>query len=156
MTAQTETYDGTHYQVVLMNMRDGSVQGHAHGCADLKRGQKFAADQDPEAAWDVLTKAEAWVGYNSDFLAEGGEENAYEIQWLPCAKHVPVGDQHAEYEKAFGEEHVPVAYQEPEKDLTVTSKKGSKWTYIYVGGELVAEVRNDHVGTTLDFLRNPA
>jgi hypothetical protein len=93
MAAQTGTYDGEgHYQVVLMNRRDGGVEGHAHGCADLTRGsRKFAGDQDPEDAWDVFTKHEAWVGYNSDFLAEGPESGQYEIQWLPCAKHVPQG-----------------------------------------------------------------
>lgn len=138
MTAQTDTYDGTHYQIVLMNMRDGSVQGHAEGCADLKRGvRKFAEPSQADEAWDVLSKEEAREGYNADFDEE--TDGWYDIDWKPCADHVPATHE--------------VVEAAPVKDVTVTSKKGSKWTYIYVGGDLVAEVRNDQVGTVLDFFQ---
>lgn len=157
MTKQAHKYDGIHFQVVTMNMRDGSVQGHIHGCADLKRGvKKFAEPSQADDFMDVETKADAWLDYNSDFLAEGGPDNAYDIQWLPCAKAVPEGDTQAAYEAAFGEEHTPVAYQSEvvTAETTVTVKRGPKWTYIFVNGEQVMEVRShlaDQVLATVNF-----
>lgn len=106
------------YEIALVNITDGTVQGHKAGCADLKRGnlRKHAAD-----VWEfpVDDKAEAWLNYNSDFLAEGGEDNAYEIQWSPCAKHVPEGDTHARYVEAFESDETEQAesvttYADPE------------------------------------------
>lgn len=79
------------YSVALVNMRDGSVQGHKGDCADLKRGKSYA---DEPWVLDVEDKAQAWLEYNVDFIAEGGEENAWDIKWLPCADHVPAGDPH--------------------------------------------------------------
>lgn len=117
MAVRTDKYDGVHFQVTLMNMRDGSVQGHGAGCADLKRGKaKFAEPMQATEVWDVVTKADAWLSYNSDFLAEGGESNAYEIDWLPCAKHIEEGDTHAVYVEAFeSSDTEPVTpYADPE------------------------------------------
>jgi hypothetical protein len=132
------------HNIALVNITDGTVHGHKAGCADLTRG---ALRRHADEAWtfEVEDKADAWFNYNSDFLSEGGEDNAYEIQWAPCAKHVPEGDNHARYEAAFGEEHTPVAYQEEvvTHEPVVTKKVGAKWTYIYVDGTLVAEIRND-------------
>ena len=144
MSKQAHKYDGIHFQVVTMNMRDGSVQGHIHGCADLKRGvKKFAEPSQADDFMDVETKADAWLDYNSDFLSEGGPDNAYDIQWLPCAKAVPEGDTQAAYEAAFGEEHTPVAYQSEvvTHDEEITMKVGRIWTYVYKNGDLIAEVR---------------
>jgi hypothetical protein len=86
------------FNIVLINMADGSVAGHGAGCGDIKRNSGSYAD----APWglSVATKHEAWVAYNSDFLAEcyddanhdeaaGVCHNAYTIHWLPCAAHVP-------------------------------------------------------------------
>lgn len=143
MAKSTHKYDGVHYQVVLMNMRDGSVQGHAAGCADLTRGKaKFAEPSQSEEVWDVITKADAWLGYNADFLAEGGEDNAYEINWLPCANHIEDGDTHAAYVAEFGE--VPQSAFAPAEAPSVTVKVGRIWTYVYAAdGSLLAEVRTD-------------
>lgn len=92
----------TTHQVALVNISDGSVQGHRAGCADLTRGnlRRHASE-----AWTlrVVDKAHAWLEYNSDFLAEGGEDNAWPIDWKPCADHVPAGDEHARYQAAFGD-----------------------------------------------------
>ena len=131
------------HNIALVNITDGTVHGHKAGCADLKRGTlRKHADQ----AWEfeVADKADAWFSYNSDFLAEGGEDNAYEIQWAPCAKHVPEGDNHARYEAAFGET-TPIAYQteitthEPVMEV----KRGRKWTYLHIDGVQVLEVRTE-------------
>lgn len=146
MAKQTHKYDGAHYQVTLMNMRDGSVQGHAAGCADLTRKtDKYAEPLQATDLWDVETLADGWFSYNSDFLAEGGEDNAYDINWMPCTSHIPAGDTHAVYEAAFGEEHTPVAFQTEvvTHKPVITTKVGAKWTYIYSDGTLIAEVRND-------------
>jgi len=137
MTAQTTTYDGTHFQVALMNMRDGSVQGHAAGCNDLKRGiAKFAEPHQAEDIWDVLSKQQAREGYNADFDEE--TDGWYDIEWLPCAKHVP----------ATHEEEAPA--DEPGSDFAVdgvTVKVGRKWTYMYLDGVLIAEVLNEQAET---------
>jgi hypothetical protein len=142
-------YDGVHYQVVTMNMKDGSVQGHAHGCADLKRGKaKFAEPSQADDFMDVTSKHDAWLDYNADFLPEcydhencdeaaGRCANAYEIHWLPCADAVP----------AFAEEEeAPVAEAAAP---VVTTRVGRKWTYVFVDGEEVAYVRNDMVALVL-------
>lgn len=153
MSIQTAKYDGEHYQVMVVNMRDGSVQVHGVGCADLKRSKAKFAD-DP-TLWDCKDTADVWASYNSDFLAEGGETNAYDLHWLPCANHVPAGDNHAKYVEWFGDDAVPVAYQTEvvTHEPVITTKVGRKWTYIYSDGDLVAEVRNDSVAAVLGALR---
>jgi hypothetical protein len=79
------------FDVVTMNMRDGSVQGHKAGCADLKRGRaKFSEPEMAEYVETVETKAEARASYNADFDYE--TDGWYEIEWAACAKHVPEGD----------------------------------------------------------------
>lgn len=99
------------YNVALVNMTDGSVQGHKAGCADLKKhaNKRHFADE----AWEleVSSKNEAWLNYNSDFLAECYTHddvcdesksvcaNAYDIKWLPCANHVPEFDSPVESSK---------------------------------------------------------
>jgi hypothetical protein len=137
------------FEIALVNISDGTVQGHKAGCADLTRGNLRKHNND---AWtfEVQDKAEAWFDYNSDFLAEGGPENAYDIDWKPCANHVPDGDKMAAYNAAFGEDHTPVAYQAPVVETTevsaagVTIKVGRKWTTMHAAdGTLIAEVRND-------------
>lgn len=160
MAINTNKYDGVHYQVVLMNMKDGSVQGHAAGCADLKRGvHKFAEPyQAEDGLWDVETKIDAWYAYNADFFAECYEHencdetkgicaNAYDIKWLPCANHVP-----AEPEVEETNDEV-IVLDEPKK-TDVEVKRGRKWTYIFVNGEQVMEVRTelaDQVLATINF-----
>lgn len=122
--------------IALVNLNTGEVEGHKAGCADLTRGHRKHSDEVWE--FEVDTKAEAWFSYNSDFLSEGGEDNAYEIKWFPCAKHVPEGDQHALYVEAFETPAEPT----PAEPVTEV-KQGTKWTYVYVNGQLVAEIRND-------------
>lgn len=149
MSIQTAKYDGEHYQVMVVNMRDGSVQVHGVGCADLKRSKSKFADE--PTLWDCKDTADVWASYNSDFLAEGGEENAYDLKWLPCASHVPTADNHERYLEWFGDDHTPVAYQAP---LKVTTRVGRKWTYVFLDGAEIAYIRNDQVGTVIDALNN--
>lgn len=89
------------HKITLINMADGSVAGHKAGCADIKRGAASHADR--PWTFSVANKVEAWEAYNSDFFAEclsheGCDEskavcsNAYTIEWLPCAAHVPTFD----------------------------------------------------------------
>lgn len=137
-----QQYDGVHFQVVTMNMKDGSVQGHAHGCADLKRGKaKFAEPQQANDFMDVLSKHDAWLDYNCDFLPEcynhdncdeaaGRCDNAYDIHWLPCADAIP-----AFTEAPAEEAPAPAA-------PVVVVRKGTKRTLITVNGEEVAYVLN--------------
>lgn len=84
------------YKVTIRNLSDGSVEGHAAGCADLKRNvvkrgrRNLAVDHAFTEA--TTSKRASWLDYNADFIAEGGEENAWPIEWLPCADHVPAED----------------------------------------------------------------
>ena len=151
MTINREKYDGVHFQVVTMNMKDGSVQGHAIGCRDLTRGKaKFAEPSQAEQPVDVETKADAYVEYNQDFLAEGS--GGYDIDWLPCAKHVPAGDQDAAVAAFLGEDEAEAPVEETLSQMTI--KAGRKWTYIYAAdGSLIAEVRNDSVALVIAALQ---
>lgn len=85
----------TNYEIALVNMTDGTVQGHAAGCADLKRGKAKHADE--VWAFPAQSKHEAFVNYNSDFIEENEDgsdnyDNCHPIFWLPCADHVPAED----------------------------------------------------------------
>lgn len=129
------------HSIALVNIYDGTVQGHKAGCADLSRGQlRRHADQ----AWnlEVEHKHEAWISYNIDFLNEGEESGAYDIDWKACTKHVPQGpeDTYAVWAAEF-----PQVEQKP----VVTTKVGPKWAYIYVDGEQVAEVKSQFVDAVL-------
>lgn len=125
------------HSIALVNITDGTVQGHKAGCADLTRG---ALRKHGSEVWnlEVDSKLEAWENYNEDFLAECDDfdgdcdhENAvcshsWSITWLPCAKQVPV---HAEAPKVV----------EPSKEV----KRGPKWTYLFIDGVQVLEVRTE-------------
>lgn len=73
------------HKITLINLRTGEVEGHAAGCADIKRGKAKHAD----APWtfSVSTKADARAEYNADF--DEATDGWYDINWLPCADHVP-------------------------------------------------------------------
>lgn len=141
MAINTEKYDGGHYQVVLMNMRDGSVQGHAAGCADLKRGKaKFAEPMQADEVWDVEVKEDAREAYNADFDEE--TDGWYDIDWLPCANHIPA-------QREVTLDQVADAIERSQGKPEVTTRVGRKWTYVFVDGEEVAYVRNDMVALVL-------
>jgi hypothetical protein len=83
----------TTFRVELLNRADGSVDGHRHGCADIARiARKERIDR--SGSWEVTSKRQAFLDYNADFIeeADGDESNTYEINWLPCADHVPATD----------------------------------------------------------------
>lgn len=139
------------HSIALVNITDGTVQGHKAGCADLSRG-KLRRHANEVWNLEVETKHEAWAEYNADFLAEGPESGQYEINWLPCTKHVPQGneDTYEAWDAEQDEEHGQIAEDVLAEIVapvnpTTTVKRGTKWTYVYVGGELVAEIRNDQV-----------
>lgn len=92
----------TSYNVVLMNMTDGSVQGHAAGCADLKkRNRKFAEPSQADYPMKVVDCDAAREEYNADFDEE--TDGWYDITWMPCAKAVPSREDRQRVEE-FGEE----------------------------------------------------
>ena len=91
----------TLHRVETLNRADGSVDGHAAGCADIaKVAKRERLDRSGEQ--QVSSKYAAWRDYNSDFIAEHEHDgcdidkgecgNAYDINWLPCADHVPAFD----------------------------------------------------------------
>jgi hypothetical protein len=55
------------FEVTLVNITDGSVQGHKAGCADLTRGNLRKHAEEPWTL-EVTDKAQAWFEYNADFL----------------------------------------------------------------------------------------
>lgn len=87
------------YEIETLNRADGSVDGHRAGCADIARiAKKERIDR--SGSWTVTSKLQAWADYNADFIGEcydhetcdeahGQCANAYTINWLPCADHVP-------------------------------------------------------------------
>lgn len=88
------------HSVTLVNITDGTVHGHKAGCADLKRGN-LRKHAEGKFTLEVESKAVAWETYNADFIPEAiadgmpVESSAYEIEWAPCANHVPEGDREA-------------------------------------------------------------
>lgn len=134
MAINKTKYDGVHYQVSVMNMVDGSVQVHGAGCADLKRGKNFAEKYQANELWDCVDREDIREAYNADFDEE--TDGWYDMTWMPCAKHVPEREVEAPAE------------------AKVEVKRGPKWTYIFVDGEQVMEVRShlaDAVLATVKF-----
>lgn len=66
---------------------DYDVSVHRAGCADVPKAIK-GHDHFLEE-WD--SKRDLWLDYNSDFLAEGGEEAAWPIHFYPCTAGLPDG-----------------------------------------------------------------
>lgn len=135
----------TTFEIVTMNMRDGSVQGHAAGCADLKRGvRKFAEPDQADYPLPVANKHEAWLEYNADFIAEhdhdgcdveaGHCDNAYTIEWLPCADHVPATAAPAKPKRSRAKKATA-----PKLEM----KNTGKYTRFYVDGKEVSYVPNE-------------
>lgn len=77
--------------ITLINT-DSGVIAHKTGCRDIARDIKthglgpFPADHFVE---DSTSKRQTFLDYNSDFIAEGGEENAWPIDWKPCCNSLP-------------------------------------------------------------------
>lgn len=114
-------------QVTTITHRDGSVHAHKTGCADIKRGHaKKVWSQWDFTEWDVQSKREAFESYNADFI-DDGDDACWPIEWAPCTDELP-------------EQDVASAI---ERSQEITTKVGTKWTYIYRGSELIAEVRTD-------------
>lgn len=141
MAINKTKYDGVHFQVAVMNMRDGSVQVHGAGCADLKRGQaKFAEKFQANEVWDCIDREDIREAYNADFDEE--TDGWYDMTWMPCASHVPA------------REVDEVAEAIVESATGIDVKRGPKWTYIFVNGVQVMEVRSefaDQVLANIDF-----
>lgn len=126
------------FSITLINQTDGTVDGHRAGCADIKRSRKHA---DEPWTFEVDSKRDAYLAYNADFIAESGEEEGHwEINWLPCAHHVP--------------ETTPAAETFPAHVPGIGIKRGPKWTYLFSSdGAVIARFRNDAVGTLADVLK---
>jgi hypothetical protein len=66
---------------------DYDVSVHRADCADVAKATKghdwFNDEFD--------SKRDLWLDYNSDFLAEGGEDAAWPIHFYPCTAGLPDG-----------------------------------------------------------------
>lgn len=91
--ADNATRDGLPtYDVTYVNEAKGGVSAHIAGCKDLDKVGKGNHDEEAGTV-TVTSKHDAWLEYNSDFLAEDPSgENAWDIDWKNCAKHVPHHD----------------------------------------------------------------
>lgn len=71
------------------------VMVHLAGCRDIARTKKR---QGPfwSGEWveDFESKRDLWLDYNSDFIEEGGVENAWEIYFYPCTKGLEDGGEY--------------------------------------------------------------
>lgn len=66
---------------------DYDVSVHRADCADVPkaiRGHDYFEEE-------FETKRDLWLDYNSDFIAEGGEENAWPVHFFPCTHGMPDG-----------------------------------------------------------------
>lgn len=139
------------HEVTLANTNDGAVHGHKAGCADLKRGKAYSHHRTEQFTLAVTDKAEARAEYNADF--DQDTDGWYDVEWLPCAKHVP--------EEA---EEAPLAADEPAKAesnaeaefaaLATKDWRGNYNTVFAPAAELIAagagvEVRTVAVSTML-------
>jgi hypothetical protein len=115
------------FDVTLQNMSDGSVQGHRTGCADINKRRRNAKVQPGDEPWPLTVqhKHEAWVNYNSDFLAEGPESGQYNIDWLPCADGVPQGPSD-DYATWLAEENSETTEPEPKEPFKAVAPKARK------------------------------
>jgi hypothetical protein len=129
MAINKTKYDGVHFQVAVMNMKDGSVQVHGAGCADLKRGKNFAEKFQADEVWDCIDREDIREAYNADFDEE--TDGWYDMTWMPCASHVPDRT------------------EAPVEESKVEVKRGPKWTYIHVNGVQVMEVRSEFADQVL-------
>lgn len=66
---------------------DYDVSVHRADCADVAKSIK-GHDYFRE---EFETKRDLWLDYNSDFLAEGGEDAAWPIHFYPCTDGLPDG-----------------------------------------------------------------
>lgn len=88
-------------KVTVINGSGGTdpydVMVHKAGCADIKKA--IRRDGFPHAHWDeeATSKRDFWLEYNADFIAEGGEENAWPVHFYACTAGLPEG---GEYGKA--------------------------------------------------------
>lgn len=88
----------TTFAIQMVNMADGTTAGHKAGCSDLK---KLAQRHEVLDVEHYATKYDAWLDYNYDFIAEGGADSAWPIDWKACANHIPAGEPEADPEAAF-------------------------------------------------------
>jgi hypothetical protein len=77
-------------KVITINGNGGNdydVAVHRADCKDVKkdiRGHDYFEEE-------FETKRDLWLDYNSDFLAEGGEEAAWPIHFHACTAAMPDG-----------------------------------------------------------------
>lgn len=80
-------------KVVTINGSGGSdpydVMVHRHGCADVKKALVRGGFQHDYFVEEVESKRELWLGYNSDFIAEGS--GAWDIHFYQCTAGLPDG-----------------------------------------------------------------
>lgn len=69
-------------RITFINNND-IVEIHGEGCSDIsKKLRKFNVEF--AGTGEFATVREAFLDYNEDFIAEGGEENGWPIKNFPC------------------------------------------------------------------------
>lgn len=69
--------------ITIVQDAQGTVEAHGTGCRDIARKARTFGVEAWEAG-DFDTEREVFEDYNADFLAEGGEDAAWPIRFLPC------------------------------------------------------------------------
>lgn len=114
--------------ITIINNPDGTVEAHRKGCADVTRKTRKFAHAD-SFEMDVTSERMAWEAYNADFIAEGGEDNAYRINFLPCC-NLPKFDE-SEEDEAYASIVQAAINQnlaaEPEVEKPMTKTEAYEW-----------------------------
>lgn len=144
-TTATNTVAGT-TAIVTVSTIYGDVQAHKPGCADLKRRKNL--DKDTIFPMDVTSQRDAFLQFNEDFIAEGGEENGHPITFLPCiAKEVPELDEAEEATEEVAEEAtMSTAVSRATKLVSEGKAAKVKEALAQVGVSRVSEVPKDQLG----------
>ena len=88
-----EKISETPAKIVVINdpkRTEASVAVHAAGCQGIKE-DVYGGGRPPAEHWEestTLTPEAYWREYNSDFIAEGGLDAAWDIRFHDCAKRV--------------------------------------------------------------------
>lgn len=73
------------FKLAFANGND--IKVHGAGCADLKKAATKRAAQNgihTQTFPAGTDERDVWVDFNEDFLNEGGADNAYPLEFLPC------------------------------------------------------------------------
>lgn len=73
--------------VSLTTCQGDTIEVHGKGCADIAKKTrlgKFYNGTDTIDFPDETDERAVWIDFNSDFLWEGGADNAWPMKFYPC------------------------------------------------------------------------